>query len=225
MLDTLHVQQPGWMSDTLYNLSWTDGYMGYGGVMVVANTIWRYLSHLPLAQAHINIPISAQNVQKARHERGQRARKALLGLLPYFGVWALIPIYLALNPLILHQHLVPFLFFIGIINAYSVGQMIVAHLTKSRFPYYNVLTLPLIFGVLDSIGPILQNKLGFGWPSALGHDVYQVSFMFSSLGLAIGVYGSFVVDVIYTICDYLDIWCLRIKHPYVPEENGGKKHQ
>jgi ethanolaminephosphotransferase len=50
------------------------------------------------------------------------------------------------------------------------------------------------------------------------------------LGMAIGVYGSFVVDVIVTICDYLDIWCLTIKHPYVEgqEEDvnaNGKKSQ
>jgi ethanolaminephosphotransferase len=24
------------------------------------------------------------------------------------------------------------------------------------------------------------------------------------------------VDVIWTICDYLDIWCLTIKYPYQP---------
>jgi len=43
------------------------------------------------------------------------------------------------------------------------------------------------------------------------------------LGIAIGVYGSFVVDVIVTICDYLDIWCLTIKHPYVEEDEKAKE--
>jgi len=118
---------------------------------------------------------------------------------------------------ILYHHLVPFVFFVGLINAYSVGQIIVAHLTNSRFPFDNVLMLPLAFGVADSVGPhLLQRLTVVGWPSALGNDVYQVAFVFCSLGLAIGVYGSFVVDVIYTICDYLDIWCLTIKHPYQP---------
>jgi len=56
----------------------------------------------------------------------------------------------------------------------------------------------------------------------LGHDTYQVGFMFACLGLAIGVYGSFVVDVIVSICDYLDIWCLTIKYPYVAETEEGK---
>ena len=84
----------------------------------------------------------------------------------------------------------------------------------------NVLALPLVYGVLDSAGPLLKEKTGLGWPSALGDGVYQVAFLFTCLGLAVGVYGSFVVDVIVSICDYLDIWCLRIKHPYTAETEG-----
>lgn len=160
----------------------------------------------------------------ARRQRGEHARHALLGLVPFFASWSLIAAYLALQPAILRNHLVPFVLYAGLINAYSVGQMITAHLTKSPFPYQNVLALPLVWGVLDSAGPLLQDKIGFGWPSALGDGVYQVAFMFTCLGLAFGVYGSFVLDVIVTICDYLDIWCLRIKHPYVAEteKRGGK---
>jgi ethanolaminephosphotransferase len=142
---------------------------------------------------------SIRNVLDARRDRGDAPYDALLGLAPFFGCWTLIVSYLALNPEILH--------------AYSVGQMITAHLTKSEFPYQNVLALPLLFGIVDSLGPVLQARLGFGWPSALGDGVYQVAFMFSCLGLAIGIYGSFVVDVIVSICDYLDIYCLTIKHP------------
>jgi ethanolaminephosphotransferase len=161
-------------------------------------------------------------VLKARRDRGENAGVALYGLLPFFTVWTLIPIYLHLNPLILNQHLVPFVFYVGIINAYSVGQMIIAHLTKSSFPYYNILTLPLLYGVLDSIGPVLKSYIGIGWPSALGHDAYQIGYMFLCLGVALGVYGSFVVDVIVSICDYMDIWCLTIKHPYNPEAEEKK---
>jgi ethanolaminephosphotransferase len=143
--------------------------------------------------------------------------------MPFFTAWTLIPMYLYLNPIILRSHLVPFVFFAGLINAYNVGQIIVSHLTKSRFPFGNVLILPLLYGVLDSAGPFLLKHFTFvGWPSALGDDVYQVAFVFCCLGLAIGVYGSFVVDVVFAICDYLDIWCLTIKHPYQPDE-GVKK--
>lgn len=162
---------------------------------------------------------------EARRARGQRSRNALYGLLTFFAPWALIPVYLFLQPVILRQHLVPFIFYAGLINAYSVGRMIVSHLTKSRFPRGNVLIYPLIYGVADSLGPFLQRNVGFGWPSALGNDIYQVAFVFMCLGLAIGVHGSFIIDVIWTICDYLDIWCLTIKHPNPEVKEDAKKGQ
>lgn len=140
---------------------------------------------------------------KARRSRGQRARVALLGLLTFFTAWTLIPIYLFLQPNILHNHLVPFIFFAGLLNAYSVGRIIVAHLVKGAFPRTNVLIGPLVFGAVDSLGPFLQEHLptldlGFGqlklgWPSVLGQDsVYQVAFVFCCLGLSVGIYGEFI---------------------------------
>ncbi|KJZ69605.1 hypothetical protein HIM_10993 [Hirsutella minnesotensis 3608] len=210
MLASLGVPQTFGIPDFVYQLSWTEWYMVQGGFVIVINTIE-----------------SSYNVMRARRARGDRTRGALLGLLPFFAIWSLIVAYLALQPNILHNHLVPFMFFAGLVNAYSVGQMITAHLVKMRFPYWNVIGVPLAFGVIDSMGPFLQRYIGLGWPSALGDGVYQVSYVFLMLGTAIGVYGSFVVDVIVTICDYLDIWCLTIKHPYVesvPLANGKTKN-
>jgi len=176
--------------------------MVYGSLVLVFNTL-----------------SSAKNVIDSRRARNEDPFLALYGLLPFAGAWVLIVNYLYLNPDILHNHLVPFVLFVGLVNAYSVGQMITAHLTKSAFPMHNVLVVPLIFGVLSSLGPYLQESLGFGWPSALGEDgsKYNVAFVFMCLGLGIGIYGTFVVDVIVAICDYLDIWCLTIKHPFTTE--------
>ncbi|KAI0602550.1 CDP-alcohol phosphatidyltransferase-domain-containing protein [Biscogniauxia sp. FL1348] len=208
MLGALHVPKTLGIPDYIYELTFTQWYMVQGLVVLISNTVE-----------------SARNVIKARRARGDRSRGALLGLVPFFGTWVVIVAYLYLEPVIRTQHLVPFVMFAGIVNAYSVGQMITAHLVKLDFPYWNVLILPLTFGVIDSLGPILQEHVGWasGWPSALGDGVYQVAFMFCLLGMAIGVYGSFVVDVIVTICDYLDIWCLTIKHPYVEPTANGKK--
>lgn len=201
LLATFGVPQLSFLPDFVYNLNFTDWYMVQGSIMLVLNTLE-----------------SARNVIKARRARGDRSRYALVGLGPFFITWGFIVAYLALQPNILHCHLVPFTLFCGLVNAYSVGQMITAHLVKLDFPYWNVLVVPLSLGVIDSFGPVLLKHSpipGIGWPSALGDGVYQVAFMFCMLGMAIGVYGSFVVDVIVTICDYLDIWCLTIKHPYV----------
>ncbi|KAI1079665.1 CDP-alcohol phosphatidyltransferase-domain-containing protein [Whalleya microplaca] len=211
MLATIGVPAKLGIPSFIYDLSFTQWWMVQGSVVLVLNTVE-----------------SARNVIKARRARGDRSRGALLGLLPFFATWALIVAYLYLQPVVRTQHLVPFVMFAGLVNAYSVGQMITAHLVKLPFPYWNVMTLPLAAGVVDSVGPVLQAHVGWasGWPSALGDGVYQVAYMFCMLGMAIGVYGSFVVDVIVTICDYLDIWCLTIKHPYVedkkPAANGKK---
>jgi ethanolaminephosphotransferase len=205
MFACLGVPRLAIIPNIIYDLPWTDWYMVQGSAVLIFNTV-----------------LSAMNVMAARRLRKEDPIIALYGLAPFFLTWTVIPAYLFLQPVILRQHLVPFVLYVGLVNAYSVGQMITAHLTKSRFPMTNVLVLPLLFGVIDSLGPFLTEHIGLGWPSALGDGQYQIAFMFSCLGLAIGVYGSFVVDVIVTICDYLDIWCLTIKHPYVPEAEEKK---
>ena len=152
----------------------------------------------------------------------------LAGLLPGVYLWVISALYLWFQPVILHYHLVPFIFCVGIANAYSVGMIIIAHLTKNpEFPLTNCLFVPVTLAFVDSLAHHI--KL---WPSALGDGVYQIAFMFCYLGLVIGVYGSFVYDIITTICDYLDIWCLTIKHPTVEDErsseasvNGDKKSE
>ncbi|KAH7333249.1 sn-1,2-diacylglycerol cholinephosphotransferase-like protein [Rhexocercosporidium sp. MPI-PUGE-AT-0058] len=205
MFATVGIPHYAFIPDYIYKLPFNEWLMVQGGSILVLNTIQ-----------------SSLNVIKVRRERGDKSRGALLGLVPFFVTWTLIPAYLYLNPEILHNHLVPFVFFAGLVNAYSVGQMITAHLVKLDFPYYNVLVLPIAYGVFDSLGPFLRQTIGVGWPSALGSGGYQVAYVFCMLGMAIGIYGSFVVDVIVTICDYLDIWCLTIKHPW-DEEAEAKK--
>lgn len=135
---------------------------------------------------------STLHVLEVRRQRSESTDKPLYGLLPFFVTWIFIPAYLYLQPIILHYHLIPFVFYVGLINAYSVGQIIVAHLTKSpKFPYQNVLTLPVALAVLDSAGPMLDL-----WPSVLGDGTYQIAFVFLCTGFALGVYGSFVVSLL-----------------------------
>ena len=133
---------------------------------------------------------SAMHVMDVQREQKKDVIKPLYGLIPYFVSWSFIPTYLYLQPVILEYHLIPFVFYVGLINAYSVGLMIVAHLTQDpTFPMYNVLTIPLGLAVLDSAGPFLGL-----WPSALGYGTYQIAFVFMCVGFGFGVYGSFVVS-------------------------------
>ena len=134
---------------------------------------------------------SILHVMEVQVERKQSATKPLYGLAPFFIASANVALYLYLQPIILSYHLIPFVFYAGMLNAYSVGRMIVAHLTKDpEFPMHNVLTFPLGLAVVDSLGP----TLGL-WPSALGFGTYQIAFVFMLMGLSFGVYGSFVVSL------------------------------
>ena len=40
---------------------------------------------------------------------------------------------------------------------------------------------------------------------------YVLASVLMALGLSLGVYGGFVMDTIFTMCDYLDINCLTVK--------------
>ncbi|EAW09258.1 aminoalcoholphosphotransferase [Aspergillus clavatus NRRL 1] len=206
MLETLGVPRLDSVPEKLYEMPFTQWYLIYGAIILFFAT-----------------GSSIVHVMKVRSERGLDPIKPLYGLIPLVTLWALVPAYLYLQPVILEVYTVPFMLFVGLINAYAVGNMIVAHLIKADFPFRNIFIgiAPLAFGVLDSAGPF------FGlWPSAFGDGSGHVSYVFACLGLLIGVYGSFVHDVITTICDYIDIWCLIIKHPHVEERpavNGQTK--
>ena len=127
---------------------------------------------------------------EVQREQKKPVEKPLYGLAPYFVAAFNVAVYLYLQPVILEHHLIPFVFYVGLINAYSVGMMIIAHLTKDPdFPMQNVLVLPLSLAVVDSLGPFCGL-----WPSALGAGTYQIAFVFMLLGLSVGVYGSFVVS-------------------------------
>ncbi|CAI7665670.1 hypothetical protein N7533_000893 [Penicillium manginii] len=195
MLETFGVSKPSFISQQVYDMPFTQWYLVYGALMLFFAT-----------------GSSILHVMQVRRERGQDPIAPLYGLLPLAAIWTLVPAYLYLQPAILENYTVPFGLFVGLVNAYSVGRMIVGHLVQSGFPYHNILLYPLALGVIDSSGPLLGL-----WSPVLGHGVGPVAFIFVCLGLAVGVYGSFVFDVITTICDYIDIWCLTIKYPYVEE--------
>lgn len=177
MLETIGVSQFSFLPDAVYQLPFTSWYMIYGALMLFFAT-----------------GSSIVNVMQARRARVENPITPLFGLLPFAQMWTLTPLYLYLQPNILANHLVPFVMYVGIVNAYSVGQMIVAHLLKTKFPRSNILMLPLAVAVIDSLGP----HLGL-WPSSLGDDIYQVAFVFTALGMSIGVYASFVVSHASTI--------------------------
>ncbi|TQS35088.1 hypothetical protein Golomagni_04502 [Golovinomyces magnicellulatus] len=205
VFDVIGIKRPVSFPSRINSLLFNDLFLIQGALVLIINIIQSYI-----------------NVVQVRRARGEQSRVALKGLLPFATTWTLISAYLYLNQKILYHNLVPFIIFTGLVNSYAVGLIITAHLAQLPFPQSSPLTWPLFYGIFDSLGPLSQKYLGLGWPSVLCNDEYQVAYCYCMLGCAIGVYGSFVVDVIVTICDYLDIWCLTIKHPWNEKEQSEK---
>jgi ethanolaminephosphotransferase len=117
---------------------------------------------------------------------------------------------------IVHQHLLPTMLYLGIVFAYTVGQIIIGHVAKQDFPYWNILFLPLLIGLADVyITPFFREysllivAVNDREPYISGE--YVLASVLMAFGLSLGVYGGFVMDCIYTMCDYLDINCLTVK--------------
>ncbi|KZZ96899.1 sn-1,2-diacylglycerol cholinephosphotransferase [Ascosphaera apis ARSEF 7405] len=198
-LPTLGIPQYDWIPDVVYQAHFTTFHMIQGASVCL-----------------FNVGASIAQALNAVKARGGNRRQALKGLLPALEMWVLVCIYLYLQPGVLHCCTIGLILYIGLMNAFSVSQMICAHVTKAPFPYRNILTLPLYMGIIDSLG----RHLGLYSECFMGD---HSTFIYVSLGIALGVYGSFVYDVITSICDYLDIWCLQIKHPY--NENNEAKNK
>lgn len=184
MFQTIGVPQSPLIPSSLYDLPFTSWYLVYGAFMLFFNTF-----------------TSIWNVICARRERKEDPITPLFGLLPFVVGAVLATAYLHLQSHVLENHLISFVLFLGLINSYSVGQMITAHLVQAKFPYKNILLLPLALGVGDSLA------LRFGlWPSVLGGGANQIVFVYVCLGFALGVYGSFVVSDSVVIVPYCNSW-------------------
>jgi ethanolaminephosphotransferase len=79
----------------------------------------------------------------------------LLGLLPFFTHSLILVAWLHAETFggvsIVHDaRLLPFLGYWGMSFAYQVGQLILAHVTKSDFPYWNGMMVFSAFGAIDA---------------------------------------------------------------------------
>jgi len=108
--------------------------------------------------------------------------------------------------------------YLGIVFAYTVGTIIIGHVAKKDFPYWNITFLPLLVGLADVyITPYFRRYSLLRWcrwlisrePYISGE--YVLGSVLMAFGLSLGVYGGFVMDCIFTMCDYLDINCLTVK--------------
>ncbi|GAA5868901.1 hypothetical protein JCM16303_000300 [Sporobolomyces ruberrimus] len=106
---------------------------------------------------------------------------------------------------------IPFAFTWGLSFAHHVQLLILAHLTKSKFPaaWKHPLLLLSILGSLDANKSRIFGGSSSSWIQS--NEERTKNTVLVCLGLALAVYSHFVVEVIGDICAFYDINCLTIK--------------
>ncbi|KAJ1969196.1 hypothetical protein IWQ62_000779 [Dispira parvispora] len=153
-----------------------------------------------------NILNSIHNVFEARRREKLPLLPALVSFLPFVLASLMSYAWLSTSPTLLTQHLVAFFAFITFAFGYTAGRMIVAHVTKNSFPLFNVMFIPLALGAVNA--QLRANGLPHLIPVGAEHFYVYGCVIYSTL-----VYVHFAHTVVSQICQYMDIWCLRIKHP------------
>jgi ethanolaminephosphotransferase len=151
-----------------------------------------------------NILSSIYNAVKAKKHSRKDLTYTLLGLVPYFAGSALAYLWLLASPTILTEYLVPFMLYTGITLGYIVGQIILAHVTDSKFPFFSIVYIPLVLGVINAAFPALFDV-------EIIPTSHEYIYVYVCLGIAVLIYAHFAYSVIREICNFLDIYCLRIK--------------
>lgn len=187
---------------------------GLAKIDVVADKLARF--NLPLNDTFLvfalfglmgNIAGSYGNVVQARKARKQSTLTPLLGLAPLLlQIGANIAwiransAYILVDP----RALLPFLAFWGISFAYNVGLLIVAHVTKAPFPYWNIAIVWSVLGAIDAnlTMPVVQTN-----------PANQLAVIWASLAFSAVLYLHFCHNVITTITTELGMACFVVKPP------------
>ena len=167
---------------------------------------------LGLGSLYFNIASAMANVSKkytSEHSGDStKARtatsEAFKGLIPFFGYYSTIALLVVLYPEVISQFGFPLVISIGCSIAFSVGRIILAHLTLQSFP---MIQYPMFM-------PLAQIFLAKVCINIYGYDYYKVLGAVSWLGcgITLGIHGVFITEIISEITSYLDIYALTIKH-------------
>ena len=173
-----------------FNLPFNDAFMTFGALGLL-----------------FNIAGSYGNVVAARKSRNQSIFTPLFGLTPLVAqVLANVYWIRANRAFILadSRALLPFLAFWGIGFAYNVGLLIVAHVTKAPFPYWNI---AIVWSVLLAVDANLPSSYIQTSPER------QLQVIYASLAFAAVLYLHFCHNVITTITTELGMACFVVKPP------------
>ncbi|KAK7695143.1 hypothetical protein QCA50_002333 [Cerrena zonata] len=169
------------------NKGLNDAVMALGGVVLAVNIITSYI-----------------NVYKARAAAKESVLSPLLYLLPFPMTVALQVAWLS-SPSFSRSFIInsplfmPFLCAWGLQFAHQVGRMILAHVSKQPFPWWDWMWIWSVVGALDANMPRLFNRAPF-----IQHSPDNVRiFIYATLAVSLLSYTRFVTLVIKDITNYL----------------------
>jgi len=159
-----------------------------------------------------NILSSYFNVFNSRVTSNQNPFVPLLLLLPFpisVGMelfWLSAPSFR--ESTILHSPLfLPFLCAWGLQFAHQVSRMILAHLTKTPFPWWDSMWIWSIIGAVDANLPFLIDR-----PSLIQSSFRNTAiFVYVTLAVSFISYARFCTLVIWDITNYLGIACFTVR--------------
>lgn len=139
---------------------------------------------------------------KSKKEATTLSRRADKELLPFFVYFFTVFISTIVQPKFIS---LPYIFSVGLTMAFTVGRIIIAHLTQQSFPMNNP---PMYI-------PAVQLSLFAFFVYGLNHNADEVTHILNwfGFGLTLGIHGMFITEIIYDFTTYLDIYALSIKHP------------
>jgi ethanolaminephosphotransferase len=187
--------------------------------------------------ALFNIVCSSINVVNYSKGHNESLAKKSLGLLPHIFLCAFVMLWTKSSSTLIGYNLLPFFLFIGFCFGHQVGLIILNHVAKKSFPYWNrMYNLVLVAGLTcmsvstDFVG--LAEKYGIKLFSSLvkaqnyrdaiidllkgeglNVAVFERYVMWGLVAISFMMYMEFALYVINRLCGIFDINCLSIKHP------------
>ncbi|KAL2707368.1 Cholinephosphotransferase 1 [Kluyveromyces marxianus] len=129
-------------------------------------------------------------------------RKSDKGLLPFFAYFSSVFLVAFVQPSFIG---LPYVLSVGLTMAFTVGRIIVAHLTKQEFP----MNQPVMF--VPSLQLIIYLVFVKGFHLTSENIVHNLNWF--GFGLTLGIHSMFITEIVYEFTNYLDIYTLSIKHP------------
>ncbi|KAI9635659.1 CDP-alcohol phosphatidyltransferase-domain-containing protein [Dioszegia hungarica] len=188
---------------------------------VLAGRGWAGLEGLPINVAFMmfggagtigNIVNSYYNVIASHKKSGKAIYTPLLGYVPFLAHTGILVLWLQGElrggvGIVHDARLLPFMLYWGMAFSYQVSQLILAHVTKSPFPYWNGMMVYSIFGALDANSQWLFNR----GPLVQSTPVAANVFVWMSFLLALFNYIRFAREVIWQICEHTGVACFTVR--------------